>query len=306
MRILVSHPGRHGDIIWALPTVRAIARWAGGPVDFVTSKKYGRICDLLNEQRDYISYAWGDPAWEVVESAPISPRIPPLPIKYLEPGTGPLPPQKHELMYDKIIHLGYEGWPTLPLAEEVLRLAAKTVGSEIGKFWDLEEPWITVKAEKPQGTTVVALGWSEEWIELKMGISLALGQRFRYEGDGRGGWPVSFHQVCYPKGRHAEWFKIFPNHMGYHATESWLLRAQILSECKVFVGCLSGLWVLANALGMRTVIAEPEKMRHHKVFWRDSPRNTLVLGTDGLPTADARHVGDVLATTLALEGLGMV
>ena len=179
MRILVTHPGRHGDILWALPTVRAISRWAGAKVDFMTSKKYGRVCDLLNAgASDYIGYAWGDPGWIVEESAPISPRVPPLPIKYLEPGVGPLPGHEVELKYDLIAHLGYGGWPEKPLALQALAQGITELQADLSQFFDLDEPWLKVKAAKPEGTSVIAVGWSEEWIELKMGITLALAQRF--------------------------------------------------------------------------------------------------------------------------------
>lgn len=305
MRILVTHPGRHGDILWALPTVRAISRWASAKVDFMTSKKYGRICDLLNAGAgDYIGYAWGDPAWEIEEGAPITPRVPPLPIKYLAPGVGPVPGHEVELRYDRIIHLGYPGWPSFPLAQETLLTAEQQMGNQVAAYFDLDAPWLKVKAAKPEGTSVIALGWSEEWIELKMGITSALAQRFAEADQKRAlGVPsTSFHLVYYPGGRHGEWIKSFPNNVGYHATDSWLLRAQILQESEIFLGCLSGSWVLANALGMPTVICEPEEMRWNPIFWRDAPRNTLVKGNDGRPTFDSRHVGDALEAALRRKG----
>ena len=76
MRVLMSHAGRHGDALWALATVRAVAETIGEKVDFVISAKYGGLAPLIREQ-EYIGNCYVDPEWQVVETAPITPAEPP-------------------------------------------------------------------------------------------------------------------------------------------------------------------------------------------------------------------------------------
>jgi hypothetical protein len=78
----------------------------------------------------------------------------------------------------------------------------------------------------------------------------------------------------------------------------WSVTAQIAQGAQCYLGCLSSQWVLANALGKRCVVVEPNEHRWHPVFYRDAPQNHLVRGNDGRPTFDARHAGDVLEEVL--------
>lgn len=292
MKILCTHPGRHGDILWALPTVRAISRYFAQPVDFATSWPYRKVCEVINGQ-DYIGHAWGAEGWKILETGPMTPQAIP------EEVLGQL-----SLKYDHVFNLGLTEWPMAPIAEYTrIRASDRYPELPIGNAeLDLDDPWIRVKAGYP-GVAVVALGWNELWIELKMGISFALFQRFGRYPERPNHWPVNFHLVYYQDARHAEWKELLPAHVGRHATNSWLIRAGVLAESKVYVGCLGAMWVLANAMGMRTVIAEPAEPRWNKAFWRESTRNTLVLGHDGKPTFDARAIGDALETALREQGV---
>jgi hypothetical protein len=79
---------------------------------------------------------------------------------------------------------------------------------------------------------------------------------------------------------------------------NWTAAAALMATAGIYVGCLSALWVLANALGLRCLVVEPNPQRHHPVFWRESPKNRLICGGDGKPTFDARHVGEALEEAL--------
>lgn len=276
MKILCTHPGRHGDILWALPTVRAIAHYFAQPVDFVTSHDYRRVLDVIAGQ-EYIDKAYAAEGWKLRETAPITPIG--------------LPPELYAgLGYDHVFDLGLTAWPMEPIALAVKNQTSEKYELPLNRFFSLE-PWIELPRVNP-GVELIALGWSKEWIEIKMGVSFALFQFFAGKGP-------HFHLVTYPQSRLDEWAKLWPSGwVGWHATHSWKLRAQILAEAKLFVGCLSGMWVLANAMGLPTVIMEPAEGRWNKAFWLEAPRNHLVLGNDGRPTFDARAVCDAVDSKL--------
>jgi hypothetical protein len=77
MRVLVTFPGRYGDLLWALPSVRAVSEAIGGPVDLVIAGPFGSIVPLL-EQQDYLGTVTARPDWVVQDTAPMTPRTPPL------------------------------------------------------------------------------------------------------------------------------------------------------------------------------------------------------------------------------------
>ena len=78
MRIVFTMPGRFGDVLWAMPSARAVAETFDQPVTVVLSPKYGSLADLLRLQ-PYIAEVVIDPAWEIREDAPMQPRVPPTP-----------------------------------------------------------------------------------------------------------------------------------------------------------------------------------------------------------------------------------
>jgi hypothetical protein len=285
VRILCTHPGRYGDILWALPTMRAISQAYGQPVDLIIPGEYRGIADLV-EAQPYVRMCAARDDWRVEQTAPITPRVPP----------------RIDVSYDQIYHLGYEGWPTPTLAEDVYDRAAAQYGQAqaLAPYQfpelDLETPWVTTstivrKSDRPR----VWLGWSEEYFELKVGLTVALATHFP---------DVEFWWIRPWGGRYDEVDRLadFGQHrLGKNVgmiRAHWHTTVDVALSCHVFLGCLSASWVLANALGLPTVIVEPNAQRHQPVFWRESPKNHLVLGGDGLPTFDARHAGDVLEQVL--------
>jgi hypothetical protein len=231
-------PGRFGDILWALPTVRAISEYHGKPVSFVTSSKYSSIIDLVRLQ-DYIDQAFFDQRWAVAESAPINPRE---------------PVSRYD-GYAWQYHLGYPDWPTcqLPIYIKSHAFPAGAVR--------LHEPWINPGVFGALHGPAVAVGFSEEWIELKMGVLLNLAAEF----DG-----VVFDLIVPDRlpSRIRGWTRVLPDNVVLCPC-SWSVAANRIAGADVFLGCLSAMWVLANAVGTPTVIFEPSPERHHPIFWVD-------------------------------------
>jgi len=142
--ILITHPGKLGDLLWALPTVRTLSRI--GPVCLAVSPYCRPLVQLL-EQQDYIEKVVVLEDWEIRFDAPVTPRIPPT-----------IPEA------EQVIHLGLDGWPDSTLPEAFAKL---------GRVKPTDEPWIRVKAQKVGGWPRLAI-WTDEWVELKVGLLCAL------------------------------------------------------------------------------------------------------------------------------------
>lgn len=263
LKILCTHPGRFGDLLWALPTVRALATSFKTEVDLFLSPSYSPepLCQLLRAQPYIGTVASGE--WPILETAPITPRIPPN----LPPG------------YDRIIHLGYESWPTLTLPWEICGLAEKQVPL---KGFDLSTPWITPPALLPCDLVV---GFSDEYFELKYGLEQLLWRHLVYQN---GTAALRFINVSggarWPRAR-------FDQYVGWDAAAMWIAGARL------FVGCCSALHVLACAIGTPVILVEPQTARHHDAFYpygKLGPEVTLLTGNDGLPTFDSRHLCDAV------------
>lgn len=302
MNVLCTMPGRFGDLLWALPTVRALSLAYAAPVDLLISGKYQAILPLLVAQ-PYIGMVSWSAEWVVQETAPMTPRVPPAEV--LADRSARYGP------YHAVYHLGYETWPEGTLAEDIYRRTqAVTETSTFLPPLDLDRPWIRPRSTLPpppapmsevalgpsgEYRARVCLGWSEEHFELKVGLSVLLAARFPL---------VEFWWIRPWGGRYDEIdasVRDLPANL-HLVRADWLQTADFVSWAQVYVGCLSAAWVLANALGKPAIVCEPNPQRHHPVFWCDRPRNILVRGIDGLPTFDARHVGDALAAHLHVAG----
>lgn len=267
MRILCTFPGRFGDILWALPTVRALSEAHDTPIDLMIAGAYGALAPLLREQ-SYLGTVTADPLWEVQQTAPMSPRTPP----YIHYG------------WDAIYHLGYRGWPVLTLPDEIAEQhnihAAPTIRIDLARPWITAEPWFELSHS-------LIVGFSDEHFELKYGLTHLLTRQAI-------GVPTGSGFLCCAEG--SRWQR----EGGYEGVD-WRESAQRIAACDLFLGCCSALHVLACALGKPCVIMEPAEARWHDIFWpygKVGPQVTLVTGGDGKPTFDARHVGDALRTAL--------
>jgi hypothetical protein len=295
--ILCTFPGKFGDILWAMATVKEIARQNGAPVDFCLSNETKSLIPLLRLQ-PYIRSAWveeadwvGDPGrgqqivpgWEVVS-------------RHQKPGC----PYER---YEKIHHLHYKGWPSSQLPIEILYSAEDNEALPDIVDKPFQPPWITLPEDLHPGQqeNFVYLGWSEEWFELKLGLTHLL-----WDSEVRQRWADAQHAHIGTSSRimdfrltHMEgsrWQDApIPSEIYRGERTEWIDAARSIVSCGLYVGCLSAQWVLANALGIPCVVVEPDPARHNPIFWWHGPiesdglpRNTIVRGNDGKPTFDGR------------------
>lgn len=139
MTLTVTHPGRYGDLLWACPTIRALAA-VHGPVHLHLPGEFQSIVPLLVPQ-PYIEVVTWDPNWAA------------------SPETREAP------MYPEGLHLGYQGWPEVGLPYQTYQLACSLTSM---RPLDLETPWITVPGPAPSVPWTV--GFTDTWFELKWGL----------------------------------------------------------------------------------------------------------------------------------------
>lgn len=286
MRVLATFPGRHGDILWALPAIRALSGRIGAPIDLMVGGAFRSICPLIAAQ-DYIGRCWADPFWVTQDTAPISPRVPP----------GAQNPPSDPPVWDLVLHLGYRGWPARPLPfetldclnEQLAPLALQGFGHTTPRIADeelaLQEPWITLDGPGPPVEFVA--GFSDEHFELKVGLVTLL-------SDMSQPWCV----IAPPGGR---WDRERPKGSYPLQTGDWMMHARTLRNADRALCCCSALHVLAVAVGTPVVCMEPAEARWNSIFWpvgTVGPQVTVVRGNDGRPTWDARHVRETLEGVL--------
>jgi hypothetical protein len=271
MNTLVTFPGRHGDLLWALPTVRAISERVGAPVDLLIAGEFAGLIPLLARQ-PYLAQIWADRTWGMGHG-----WQPP-------PGTlADAPP------YAATYHLGYRRWPERVLPEEVWITAAAEYGSlhPLPPI-DLQTPWIQAPPAGPvdyghQWKRRIAVGFTECYFETKFGLLQLLDQH-------DDNWAL---RTVMGTGR---WMD-----EGGEGSCNWEEAAHAIKEAEIFVGDCSALHVLAVALGIPVVLVEPMEARHNDLFYpvgKIGPQVTLVTGLDGQPTFDARHVRETVAQIL--------
>lgn len=263
MRILATFPGKHGDCLWSLPTVRAISETYRTPIDLMISPAIASLMSLL-ERQAYIGAVIVCDTWVLQETAPVSPRTPPCTALYAG-------------RHDQIFHLGYMDWPTPDLPRAVYGRAQVEMG-ELAPL-DLDRPWITAPYTLPPKD--VCVGFTDEHFELKYGLYWLL------TSAGYAGRMVNVSAS--PRWRTE----------GQQPGFDWLSAAAWLARAHVFLGCCSALHVLACAVGTPVVLMEPSEARWNPIFYpygKTGPQVQLVLGGDGRPTWDARHVRDTVET----------
>jgi hypothetical protein len=279
----ICHPGRHGDLLWALPTVRHLAQ-DDCPVTLIIPRDVAGLLPLL-QQQDYIQQVDVDPDWVVQDIAPRQPRYPTERDPVYPPNRTDQPPRQAPLL-----SLGYAQWPTYSLPYEAAELGGLreyALANDSAFF----RPWIQVTGtHQPWNCPAIAVCWTDRYFELKLGILQEI-------------------RRCLPQVR-LQWFAPYGSRMADAGAASVDVPglAQALPAVRGVLTDCSMVHVLACAMGLQTLVVEPEHDRHHWIFWpgiddgehHDQPwrqRDTVlgrricpVLGNDGRPTFDSRHV----------------
>ena len=287
MKLICTFPGRYGDLLWALPTIRAISRRVGEPVDLLIAGAFQSITPLLRQQ-PYLASVEAVRWWVTQDTAPITPRIPLSP-----PSNGDY---DYFLSYDRIVHLGYRAWPLPDVLLHTRDTAELQLDTQIAiPELKLDEPWITLPAwlqgrhDLHQSPWIC--GFTDEYFELKYGVWTILNAEYT-KRIARSRPPANISTG--PRWRTE----------GGFAGADWLVGAQCLNHTSALLTDCSAWHVLAVAMGISVVMLEPQAMRHNEVFYpfgKATDRVRLVVGVDGHPTWDARHVADALERIMLLR-----
>jgi hypothetical protein len=270
MSLRLCHPGKFGDLLWALPTARALAEQAGkdeeyGGVELHLPSALRSIKPLLEKQGDYLASVVLHDDWQVQDTAPATPLQPP---GYTMPS------------------LGYKQWPVRELPYEVAwEHGMYESGLSDAHFF---RPWIHVLPldyNLASDRQRLVVHWTDRWFELKLGILRELQRVLARD--------VYCQWIAAPGSRMAEAGAV---------QVDWVALARTLAGADAVLTDCSSAHVLAAAVGVKTIlVVEPETDRHHFIFWPGStdtwqPRDTVlgrairpVLGNDGKPTFDSRH-----------------
>lgn len=269
--MILTHPGKIGDLLWALPTVRGFAARHGAVTLALPEALAAAVGPLLQ----YAPYLQGgviavpEADWPVQDTAPRSP---------VSPTEGWIRERG-----DLVINLGLAAWPRLPLPYEYAD-QARSLGVLQPYTVDFTQPWLTVPPEdRYAASSPLVVAWTDRWFELKLGILADL-QR-----------PVEL--FVQPGSRMAQ--VELPHVSLYHCTLHH--AAQVLADPSVraLLTDNSAFMVLGAALGVPTVVVEPEEARQAAVFNPSGFTCQLLLGGDQRPTFDSRHVRETVATLLA-------
>lgn len=222
-KALCTFPGKFGDILWSLPTVRVVADiMAQEKVDFGIMPAYRSLLPLLNTQ-PYIDKAFVIEDW-ICEGSPF--------------GDQPWLPQHVPTGYDRVFHLGMRGHPgihcaPLPLIDFIADQQGMRVVNPI--------PFITV----PVGCS---LGSSKVLEEPSNHIALAFSA-------GASDLKERFME-CVRRDLPSDLLV----HVG---ELDWVRAAQVIRDAVCFVGSRSSNNVIAHGVGQKNIfIYEPESSRH--------------------------------------------
>lgn len=264
-RTVVTFPGRAGDLLWGLSTVRAISHAAGTPVDLVIGGEFASLVPFLRQQ-PYLGEVEALSDWSLT------------PPDEWKPPTIPWGPK------DRVYHCGYRGWPDQPLPQFVYAQTTALYPDLPLAPLDLDTPWLTAdpKQDRTGLSPVWTEGWTEAWFELKLGLHQCLRRRIK--------------GLCHNLSVGDRWQTEGNNTVA----PGWITAARWITSCRVFVGDCSALHVLAVGLGTTVVVCEPMEARHNPIFYPlgTTGRVYLVRGNDGLPTHDARHCAEAVEAVL--------
>lgn len=227
-KILCTFSGEYGDILWSLPTVRAVAQITDGKVDFACMPDYVSLLPLIQAQ-PYIDKAFVIPEWIKWHS---------------NHGAQPWHPPKAQTndIYERCFHLTYQSHPGLGGAR--LPLIDFTAHQQGMKLKDpLPFLFVPFVEEDKCGDVefkrlcdgVVAVAFNAQYVELKKQF---MDELYRHPKMKRTGFVDT---TVYP----------------------WLEAAKEIKNATCFIGCRSSNYVIANGVGQKNIFTfEPHPARN--------------------------------------------
>jgi hypothetical protein len=269
--ITVTHPGKLGDLLWALPTVRELALSRNDTIQLWLPSQCKPLVNLLAKQW-YIRQTVIDEDWVLGANTPEAPAKPPV-----EPD-------------GEVIHLGYPEWPTMPLPFYTASLAG------VEPSWD---PWIEAEPlVETYGQQLLLYAWTDNWFELKLGLTEILIRQLPVNA-----WTLRTDpkSARWPIYEHAYGTKI--EELARCIASSTL----VVTDCSMAMVLTAALGkrcvVMEPEPARHHPIFWPGSTQDDSGHWRqaDNQFGRLiwpVIGGDGKPTFDARHTKDLIMELL--------
>ena len=233
MKLTVTHPGKRGDLLWALATVKALSEARSTPAHLVTSPYCVNLIPFL-EGQPYIASARVDWNWEITGDCPgLQPWSPPMAGNASSPG-------------EEVVHLGLREWPEPNLFQVYGRYAAV----------DPSPHWLTPVGIYTQGLDLITLAFTDEWVELKVGLVTALATHF----------PTRRFMILGQE--HSRLWREF-RFPFYNVTWqpcTFAAASRFIKSSILLVTDKSALRVMGTGLGQPMVVVEPSQPRHNPVF----------------------------------------
>ncbi|MDE1971279.1 MAG: hypothetical protein KGI50_06935 [Patescibacteria group bacterium] len=161
--ILATFSGKFGDILWALPAVKALSEKHGEQLDFGIMPEYRKLLPLLSQQ-PYIKSAYVIEEW-AFQGSPY--------------GDQPwCPPQQCEIGYSDIYHLTYRVHPMMQGLNLAQAISQNAGGVSISApFIFLEQEWQWVKSRR---NSMISVGFNPECYAEKLSFLEQLRSVFRH------------------------------------------------------------------------------------------------------------------------------
>lgn len=256
--MIFTHPGRLGDLLWALPTIEAMRKIDPSPVALYVSKYCEPLVRLLGYKYEHVEVL---DSWDVEFSAPVKPWKAPL-------------PDKHQ--FRDAYHLGLRQWPSPTLLEYYPRLMFQEYNVSLNI--DPNQPWLAnvIEPSSPEISHDILIAFSDEYVEQKVGYLSALRRAFPKLDIALTGTETSRLYQDF----------MLPKVDSIYVADVYAL-AKLMPSARVVITCNSMPHPLASSLGCRTIIIEPNPMRHQAVFKAPIKRNTYIDSVNSFELIDA-------------------
>lgn len=230
-KILTTFSGKYGDILWSLPTVKAIAAMHGTKVDFACMPQYdnNRFLELIGMQ-PYVDKAFPMEDWKLMHSNyGDQPWNPPQHTKCVCAPGGGYPCKNGD--YETCYHLGYRSHPGIVFGKATNTALIDFIAEQQGIRLKDPLPFLDV----PSATgAMIAYAFNDQYDDLKKRFLLKLTEVF----DGQIFGLVNTNEF------------------------SWVEAASIIKGAAAFVGCRSANWVIANGVRQQIICYEPHPARN--------------------------------------------